>query len=92
MDTPLKNGDRYPRNLSEDDVTVLLARANGGGPHYTFREKFQAVTRFLVSLIRSVNPHAERAPFPDANLANIGGAIFPALGRRWRARHNTPGT
>jgi hypothetical protein len=37
-------------------------------------------------LIRSLNPRAERAPFPDAKLANIGGAIIPALARRWRAR------
>jgi hypothetical protein len=39
---------------------------------------------FAGSLIRSIHPRAERAPFPDANLANIGGAIIPALGRRWR--------
>jgi sigma-B regulation protein RsbU (phosphoserine phosphatase) len=76
---------RYPENLSEDDVTVLVMRANGGGSHYSFGEKLGAFTRFTGSLIRSVNPRAERAPFPDANLANIGGAIIPALGRRWRA-------
>jgi sigma-B regulation protein RsbU (phosphoserine phosphatase) len=75
---------RYPENLSEDDVTVLVMRANGGQLHYSFGEKLRALGRFAVSLIRSVNPRAERAPFPDANLANIGGAIIPALGRRWR--------
>jgi hypothetical protein len=32
-----------------------------------------------------LNPGADRAPFPDASLANVGGAIIPALGRRWRA-------
>lgn len=76
---------RYPENLSEDDVTVLVMRANGGQMHYSFGEKLRALGRFAVSLIRSVNPRAERAPFPDANLANVGGAIIPALGRRWRA-------
>jgi len=76
---------RYPENLSEDDVTVMVMRANGGEPHYSFGEKLGAFGRFAGSLIRSVNPEAERAPFPDANLANIGGAIIPALGRRWRA-------
>ena len=76
---------RYPENLSEDDVTVLVMRANGGESHYSFGEKLEALARFAGSLIRSVNPRAERAPFPDANLANIGGAIIPALGRRWRA-------
>lgn len=76
---------RYPENLSEDDVTVMVMRANGGESHYSFGEKLGAITRFAGSLIRSVNPKAERAPFPDANLANIGGAIIPALGRRWHA-------
>jgi phosphoserine phosphatase RsbU/P len=76
---------RHPGNLSKDDVTVLVIRANGGEPHYSVRDKLGAFARFAGSLIRSVNPKAERAPFPDGNLANIGGAIVPALGRRWRA-------
>ena len=67
-------------------MTVLVMRANGGESHYSFSEKLGAFARFADSLIRSVNPSAERAPFPDANLANIGGAIIPALGRRWRAK------
>jgi hypothetical protein len=41
----------------------------------------KAFGRFASALLRG-----ERAPFPDANLANIGGAIVPALARRWRAR------
>jgi sigma-B regulation protein RsbU (phosphoserine phosphatase) len=76
---------RYPENLSEDDVTVMVMRANGREAHYSFAEKLGAFARFAGSLFRSLNPRAERAPFPDANLANIGGAIIPALGRRWRA-------
>jgi serine phosphatase RsbU (regulator of sigma subunit) len=78
-------GERFPKNLSEDDVTVLVVRANGRQPRYSFGEKLDALVRFSRSLIRAVNPRAERPPFPDANLANIGGAIIPALGRRWRA-------
>jgi sigma-B regulation protein RsbU (phosphoserine phosphatase) len=72
---------RYPENLSEDDVTVLVARANGRRLRFSMREKLGALGRFTSALFRG-----ERAPFPDANLANIGGAIIPALGRRWRAR------
>lgn len=72
---------RYPGNLSEDDVTVLAVRANGRDPGYSLREKLNALVRFAGSLLR-----AERPPLPDANLANIGGALLPALGRRWRAR------
>jgi serine phosphatase RsbU (regulator of sigma subunit) len=78
--------DRYPENLHEDDVTVLLVRSNGRKPRYSFREKAWAQLRLLGSLIRAIDPRAERPPLPDANLANIGGAIFPALNRLWRAR------
>jgi len=78
--------DRYPKNLSDDDVTVLVIRANGRQPQYSFVQKIKAMLRVGGSLIRSIDPRAERAPLPDANLANIGGAIIPALGRRWRAK------
>jgi sigma-B regulation protein RsbU (phosphoserine phosphatase) len=81
---------RHPGNLSHDDVTVLVVRANGGQPHYSVGEKLSALGRFSRSLARAINPRAERPPFPDANLANLGGAIIPALARRWRPRR-TPG-
>jgi hypothetical protein len=78
--------ERWPENLSEDDVTVLLVRSNGHKPRYSFREKAWAQLRLFGSLIRALDPRAERPPLPDANLANIGGAIIPALNRLWRAR------
>ena len=81
--------DRFPENLSEDDVTVFLVRANGSAPHYSLGEKLDALLRFWRSLIESLDPRAERPPVPDANLANLGGAIIPALGRRWRANRGT---
>jgi phosphoserine phosphatase RsbU/P len=77
---------RFPENLSDDDVTVLVVRANGGEPAYTWGEKLRAAARLAVTSIRSLNPRAERAPLPDLNLANLGGALIPALGRRWRPR------
>jgi len=83
--------ERFPENLSEDDVTVLVVRANGREPRYSLGEKLGALGRFSAALIRAIDPRAERPPLPDANLANIGGAIIPALGRRWRAaRHDAP--
>ena len=78
--------DRCPENLSADDVTVLVVRANGRKLKYSIRERLGALRRFSRSMLRAINPHAERPPLPDANLANIGGAIIPALGRRWRAK------
>jgi len=77
--------ERFPNNLAADDVTILVVRANGRALHFTFREKLDAFGRLLLCFLRSLNPRAERAPFPDANLANLGGAIFPALARRWCA-------
>jgi len=74
--------ERFPRNLDDDDVTLLIARANGSSLHFGVGEKLNAFRRFLTTLLSS---GADRAPFPDANLANIGGAVIPALGRRWRA-------
>jgi sigma-B regulation protein RsbU (phosphoserine phosphatase) len=77
--------ERFPKNLSADDVTLMLVRANSRSLKFSLREKVHALRRFLKTFLRSLNPRAERAPFPDANLANLGGAIIPALGRRWRA-------
>jgi sigma-B regulation protein RsbU (phosphoserine phosphatase) len=76
--------ERDPANLSEDDVTLLVVRANGRDAHHPFGQKLRAMGRFAGALFRAMNPRAERAPLPDANLANIGGAIIPALSRRWR--------
>lgn len=78
-------GDRHPENLTDDDVTVLVVRVNGRPPHHTFGAKLGAAMRLFRSMLASINPQAERPPLPDANLANIGGAFIPALGRRWRA-------
>jgi sigma-B regulation protein RsbU (phosphoserine phosphatase) len=77
--------DRFPDNLTEDDVTVLLVRANGDKPHPSFKDFLWANIRFAGSLIRAINPWAERPPLPDLNVANIGGAIIPALEQRWRS-------
>jgi serine phosphatase RsbU (regulator of sigma subunit) len=80
--------DRSPENLTEDDVTVLLVRANGHKPHPSFKDFLWANVRFVGSLIRAINPWAERPPLPDLNVANIGGAIIPALEQRWRAANS----
>jgi phosphoserine phosphatase RsbU/P len=82
-------GERFPENLAADDVTLLVVRANGRSLHFSLREKFDALGRFLKTFFRSLDPRADRAPFPDASLANLGGAVIPALGRRWRAPRPT---
>jgi hypothetical protein len=78
--------DRSANNLTEDDVTVLLVRANGRKPRFFLKDFLWASLRMAGSLIRAIDPWAERPPLPDFNIANIGGAIIPALEQRWRAR------
>lgn len=78
--------ERYPQNLTEDDVTVLVVQVTEHKARYTFSEKLGALRRLVGSLIGALNPRAERPPLPDLNLANLGGAIIPALGRRRRAK------
>lgn len=82
--------DRYPTNLTEDDVTVLLVRANGQPLRFSFKDFLWANVRFVGSLIRGINPRAERPPLPDLNVANIGGAIIPSLEQRWRSAGSVP--
>jgi len=84
--------DRHPENLSEDDVTLLVVRANGRPPTPSLRQKLGAAIRLVGSIIAALHPKAERPPLPDANLANIGGAFIPALGRRWRAARTSQET
>ena len=75
----------YEGNLAGDDVTVLLLRPNGRSPKITMRERLSAFARFWGMLLR-----ARRPPLPDFSLANVGGAIFPRLNKRWRADRTRP--
>jgi serine phosphatase RsbU (regulator of sigma subunit) len=73
--------DRYPQNLSDDDVTVMVVRATGKEPGYSLPEKVNALWRMIRSLFSRSGP----ALLPDLSMANMAGAIIPALGRRWRS-------
>ena len=46
-------GERFPENLSADDVTLLVVRANGNTVKYSFSEKLGAVGRFFKTLFHS---------------------------------------
>ncbi len=39
--------ERFPENLSADDVTLMVVRANGRSLHFSFREKLDAFGRFV---------------------------------------------
>lgn len=48
--------ERYPENLSTDDVTVLLLRANGGAQSLTLMDKMRAMGRIAGAALRSLVP------------------------------------
>ncbi len=79
-------GGRYPENLSEDDTTVLVVTANGRVPIHPLGDQLRAFGRFLKLFFRWLLPGAERPPFPDWPLANLGGYIIPALAQSWRPK------
>ncbi len=78
--------DRYSENLSTDDLTVLVVRASARERRYTLGQKARAFARLVGLTVGALLPGAERPPLPDLQIANIGGAVVPALGRRWRKR------
>jgi serine phosphatase RsbU (regulator of sigma subunit) len=48
--------ERYPENLSNDDVTLMILRANGAAQTFTWRDKMLAAARMTSVALRSLNP------------------------------------
>lgn len=74
----------HPKNLRDDDVTALVFEAVAEERAPTWKQKLAAAGRFF----RTAVAHPLAMPRPDFKLANIGGAIVPALGRRWKGKAN----
>lgn len=53
---------RYPENLSTDDVTVLLLRANGSAQSLTLMDKMRAMGRMASAALRSLVPGTSEMP------------------------------
>ena len=68
---------------ADDDATVLLVRTNDLIPREVRQARPWAPLRLLRALAGSVRPGGESMPWPELSVANIGGALVPALGR-WR--------
>jgi hypothetical protein len=70
--------------LADDDVTLLLFRPNGlGRTRPSLIQQIRAVGFMAAAIARSLGPRGEPVPWPDFNLANIGGAVFAPFHRRW---------
>ena len=76
-------GDLDPNNLTEDDVTLLLFTPNERRPNQSFRRRMLIPFRMMITLAKSFLPGGEPMPWPDLNLANIGGAMFSPFNRLW---------
>jgi phosphoserine phosphatase RsbU/P len=77
---------RYPQNLSDDDVTLLVVRATGDPLKFPLGDQIRAAGRMAKAWVRSFGANGERAPFPELSVPNVAGALIPALARRWRAK------
>lgn len=67
-----------PGNLQDDDVTVMMFRPNGTARSYNLAHRLMAPVRIVQSWIRT-----GALALPDLRIANIGGAVFPSLGKLW---------
>jgi hypothetical protein len=74
--------NQAPGNLDGDDVTALLFRPNGLGKKFSIRERLGTYGRVLSAAGRAITLR-ERFPWPDMHMANMGGALFSKLNRRW---------
>lgn len=69
-----------------DDITLLLFKPNRATAETSVMTSLLAPFRVLGWACASLVRGDVRLPIPDLRLANIGGAMIPALSRRWRAR------
>ena len=75
-----------PGNLTEDDVTALLFMQNQLQPTPSIGRRLLMPFRMIIRLFQSFLPGGRPMPWPDLNLANIGGAMFSPLNRLWGRR------
>ena len=80
-----------PANLTNDDVTVLLFRPNGSAPTTPLREKLLVPFRVARAIIRSLGRKDAPAPWPEMSVANVGGALVPALAKVGQPNGRRPG-
>lgn len=76
-------GALSPNNLTEDDVTLLLFMPNERRAEMTIVRRMLIPFRMMKHLVRSFLPGGRPMPWPDLNLANIGGAMFSPFNRLW---------
>jgi hypothetical protein len=66
----------------------MVLQANGRNLQFSLTEKWGVAKGYFSALARALHGGTKKPffPYPDSHLANLGGAIIPALSRLWRAR------
>jgi sigma-B regulation protein RsbU (phosphoserine phosphatase) len=72
--------------LQEDDATILLFRPNVFASAVSTGQRLLAPVRLFSAFVKSLRPGGEPMAWPQINLPNIGGAVFPVLSRFHRPR------
>jgi sigma-B regulation protein RsbU (phosphoserine phosphatase) len=76
------------RPAASDDLTVLLVRHTGAqAPKMTIKAWWRALRDFAGMAAKA----PRSLPWPEWTLANLGGALFPRLSRRWGGRSEDAG-
>ena len=68
-------------NLTDDDVTLLVFRANGEATQIPIENRMLAPFRLLKGMIDSVFSGGRGMPLPEFSLANLGGPVIGSLNR-----------
>ncbi len=78
-----------PKNLADDDVTVLLLRPTGRRPITPLVARVRGLGRFAWAIVSGlVRPG--KIPLPDLYAANVFGAVLPGFSSLWRRRPVKP--
>jgi hypothetical protein len=69
------------REMEGDDITMLLFKPNPQSAKVPVKTRLLAPFRVAGSSIAALVRGERRLPIPDFSIANIGGALIPALSR-----------
>ena len=72
-------------NLTGDDVTLLAFRPNAGHVRVPLRDRLLAPLRVARGVVKGLLGGGS-TPWPEPSLANLGGAVFDPLSKRWKRK------
>ena len=79
-------GRLNPKNLSNDDVTLLVLRPTGQRPPAPLGKRLRGLVKFAGEVVVTAVRRPAHTPLPDMKVSNVGGAVVPWLSRFWKAK------